>query len=197
MATSTVTAPTLTYTPSPLVKYIALIALFAGAVALTYFMHVFPTWVGWASVGSFIPSVLYFAAHDLEGSKIPNGVPAPTTFIVVTVGTALVGAVGAWVVNDAALTLSAVLTWLVVVLGAIFHAVNEDQGANAPLTAEAWATAGLGIGIGLIGFFLANPTAGVSAWVATAFTVVPMYVHISTDGSSVSASPVTPAPTPA
>lgn len=188
---------TVTYTPSPIVKYLALSVLLVAAVALTYVQHVFPSWAGLTVISAYIPTVFYFAAHDLESNKPPNGLPSWTTLVVVSVASAVYGAVGAFVLMNGTITLMAVLAWALVVLTAIFHSIAEDQGASAPVNAEAWATAGLGIGIGLIAFFLANPTAGLSTWIATGVVIVGQYVHIQTDGNSISASPVTPPPTPA
>ena len=191
------TPPTLTYTPSPLVKYIGLVALLAFGVGGTYLAHLFPDWVGLTTISAFIPTVFFFAAHDLESdTSPPNGMPSWVTFAVVTVATAVYGAVGTFVLVNYTITLVAFLSWLIVVLGAIFHAISEDQGASAKPNTEAWATAFLGIAIGLISYLLANPTAGISAWITTLVAVVPMYIHIQTDGSSVTVSPVTPAPTP-
>lgn len=155
-------APSVTYTPSPLVKYYGLIALLAFGVGGTYLAHLFPDWVGLTTISAFVPTVFFFAAHDLESDSIPpNGLPSWTTFAVVTVTTAVYGAVGTFVLVNYTITLVAFLSWLIVVLGAIFHAIAEDQGASADPNAEAWATAALGIAIGLISYAANNPTAGI------------------------------------
>lgn len=187
---------------SPQTKFVGLTAVMLALVALSYLMKVFPDWVGSASIGSFIPTALYFVAHGLDedsrqkGQSPKNGMPAWSTFIVVTVGSALVGAVGYFVLSNGTLEVSAALTWLIVVLGAVFHSIAEDKGSSVPETTEAWATAILGIAIGLLGFYSSNPTAGASAWIATLTMVVPQYIHITSDGSSVTVAPVTNPPPP-
>jgi hypothetical protein len=189
---------TLTYTPSVLVKYIGLTAALVVLGVLTYLINIFPNSAFLVGIAAYIPSASLFVAHDLEGSKTPNGIPNWTTFLVVTIVSGLEGAVGAFVLHNGSISLSAGLVWGIAVLTLIFHTVAEDQGANAPLTVEAWITAGIGIAVGFLGFFYSNPNAGIAAWISTAFVLIPEYLHITTDGSSISVTPVPnpPAPTP-
>jgi len=181
--------PTLTYTPSVLVKYVGLTAALVVLGVLTYLVHVFPNDAFLVGIASYIPSASYFVAHDLYDSKTPNGLPGWASFITVTVVSSVEGAVGLFVLHNGSLTLGAGLVWGIAVMGSVFHALAEDQGANVPDYIENWITAGLGIAIGFAGFFYANPNAGIAAWVSTAFIVIPQYIHVSTDGSSVSVSP--------
>jgi len=191
MASSTVT-----FTPSPLVKYIVLTFALIATVVLSYVAHVFPDWTALAGIVAYIPTVIYYIAHDLEATGTPDGVPYWTTFIVVNVAAGIEGAIGQFVLSNGTITLTAAIVWALAVLNYLFHVFNEDQGANAPKNAENWVTAALGIGIGLLSFYYANPTAGITAFLVTTYTVVTQYVHVSTDGNTISATPVTPAPAP-
>lgn len=198
MAAATGTAtPSITFTPSPLVKYLGLTALLIFAVAATYLGHIFPDNVGLLAISAYIPTVFYFAAQDLESdTQVPNGLPNWVTFTVVTVATAIYGAIGTFVLVNYTITLAAFLAWIIVVLMAVFQAIENDKGASANLTYEQWALAGIGITIGLAGYYLANPMAGISAWITTVFAVVAQYIYFNTDGSNIVVGPVTSPPTP-
>ena len=192
MATSTAT-----YTPSPLVKYIGLTVLLIAAVVLTYVSKIFPDTVGLTAIVAYVPSVIYYVSHDLESAGTPNGIPSYTTFAVIVVATGLEGAIGQFVLQNGTVTLAAGLVFAIALLNLIFHTIAEDQGANAPAQAENWATGAIGVAIGLLAFYYGNPSAGITAWIATVVTVVGQYFHVTTDGSSISVTPVNPSPTPA
>jgi hypothetical protein len=185
---------TASYTPSPLAKYLIGIFLLVGSAVLTYVVHFLPTLFGDLSIQSAIVALAYYGAHDLETGP-PNGLPSWTTFAIVTVVAAVTGAVG-FAPGMGAWTTGAVLVWFVAVLKLIYHAISEDAGASANPNAEAWALSLTGIGIGVLAYFAANPTAGLLVATTTVIQVIMLYVHVSTDGSTVTATP-TPPPVPA
>ncbi|MDE1821265.1 MAG: hypothetical protein KGJ23_08665 [Euryarchaeota archaeon] len=178
-----------TYTPSPLVKYFALVVFLIGDVVLSYVLKAFPNILGMSVAGSTFVAIFAFVAHDLETAKTPNGLPTYLTFIVITVAAAAFGAL-AYFDHSTFLEVSALVTWLIVLLGAVFHALKEDAGVNVPANEEVWAVSFLGIAVSLLMWYQSNSQAGVAGLIATAVYVVPLYLHVGSDGS------VTPVPNP-
>lgn len=192
MAGSTPASPP-TYTPSPLVKYLALVVFLVGDVVLSYVLKIFPNALGMSITGSTLVAIFAFVAHDLEGDKVPNGLPKWTTFVVITVASAVFGAL-AYFDKSTLLEVSALVTWVIFILGAVFHALKEDAGVNLPANDEVWATAFLGIALSLLMWYVSSPDAGLGGLVATLVYVVPLFLHIGSDGS-ISPVPNPPDPT--
>jgi hypothetical protein len=167
---------------SPTLKYIALIFLLFGSVVLALVNKVIPLDVLYPGIGSILVALFGFLAHDLSEAHTPNGWPSWTTYLVVTIASAIYGGVGLFT-KQTFMESGATVTWLIVVFGFIFHQLAEDQGVKMPANAEAWATAFLGIFLSALIWWSSNQTAGVNAFVAALAVIVPTYIHSNGDGS--------------
>jgi hypothetical protein len=186
MAASGSAGPGATLTLSPIAQYVALLVLFVGSVVASYVLKIFPNAIGNLGAGLSIVGIFTYAAHGLEQEGSPSGFPPYLGFIVVTVGTAAMGAIGSFT-GDSLLTVGAFLTWLIVVLTLLYHAIAQDAGANLPQNAELWFLSIVGVSLSLGTWYLAGATDGFAGLVATFVAAVPMYFHLA--GGSITPTP--------
>ncbi len=187
--------PTASLTLSGPEKYYVLIGLLAGIILLGYVNKVLPLDTVYAGIGSVIVAGFAFFSHDLEDAHSPANLPSWTTFLVITIASGAYYGIGSFEA-DGMMKVGAIVTWLIVFLGYVFHTLNEDAGVNMPQNAELWAASILGIVLALLVWYESNATAGVAAFIATLTYVVPLYVHIGFDNGTISVTPVTNPPDP-
>ncbi len=185
--TVTTTAPS-TFTLPAWATYIALTVLLLFGVVGSYAMKLFPATVGDLTGGVSLVALVSFAAHDLENEGAPTGFPRWTTFLVVTIASGAMAAVGSFT-GQTLVTVGGFLTWALLLLGFAYHAVAQDAGANVSQNAEVWFLSVVGVAMSLMIWYLAGATDGVAGLVATLVAVVPTWFHIT-------AGSITPTPQP-
>lgn len=174
-------------------KYFALIIILVGITLLGYINKMFPLDQLYAGLGSGIVVAFAFISHDLEDAHSPKGVPSWATFLVITFTSAAWGGI-AYFSASPIMETSAIVTWLIVVLGYIFHILSEDKGVDFPANAEVWMTSILGVILAALVWYQSNPTAGVSALITVLVLVVPQYLHVNFHTGTV--TPVVDPPNP-
>jgi len=177
---------------TPLVKYILLLTAFVGSIFGAYVLNVIPDVVGFAGAGTSIAALFAFAVADLE-SMPDSPVPTGVTFVVITVGAAVYGAVGAYT-NQTFAVWTAFLAWVLLVLEYIFTTFQAQLSTYVPSAYDSMAVSGVGLVVALVQYLAANPGASVAALVVTG--VVYFASHLNNNGAATAAPPSAPASTP-
>jgi hypothetical protein len=176
----------------PWATYLGLIVLLVASVIASYVLKIFPDALGNLGTAASVVGLFTFAAHDLEGENIPTGLPQYTTFVVLTLSTGAMAVIGSFT-SQTLLEVGAFVTWVVLFLGFIWHAVANDAGANFSITQEAWVTAAIGVALSLLVWYESGAMNGVAGLVAVAVATIPMYFHLG----SQSVTPIPPSQQPA
>jgi hypothetical protein len=172
-------------------NYLALAILLVGSVVASYWLKIFPTAFGQIGGGASIVAIFTFAAHDFEDEGLPSGFPRWTSFVVVSIASVGMGAIGAFT-GTTLLTIGAFATWLTLALGLLYHILANDGGSTFSLNAETWACAFIGAAVTLGVWFIDNPTAGLAAAIGAAIPILGTYFHVA--GGTVTPAPNPPAP---
>jgi hypothetical protein len=149
-----------------------------GDVVLAYVAKILPQSYGVSGLAAIAIAFFGTVAHDFTTAHTPNGVPTWVTYVIITIASALAGAIG-FFTSDTTLTVSAFVAWFIIVLSAIANDVTEDAGANLPTYAETVIVTVIGLTITVLTWFASNPTATVAALVATVIAVLSSYFHVS------------------
>jgi hypothetical protein len=172
--------------------YMFLAATLIGSVVAAYVLNIFPDAFGQLGAGISIVSIFTFLATRFESTAVPSGIPRWVSFVVVTIASVGMGAIGAFT-SASLLEVGAFVTWLTLVGGLLYKAIADDAGVTFSVNAETWATAIIGFFTSLGVYYLDNPTAGLAGFVTAAVATAGMYFTVA--GNTITPTPVPP-PTP-
>lgn len=178
-----------TITLPAIAVYVILAVLLVGSVVAAYVLNIFPDAFGQLGAGVSIVSIFVFLTTRFESTATPNGVPRWVSFVVLTVSSVGMGAVGSFT-HATLLTVGAFVTFLTLVGGLLYKAIADDGGANFSLQDETWATAIIGFLTSIGVYFLDNPTAGYAGFLVAAVATAGMYFTVA--GNSITPTPVPP-----
>lgn len=171
--------------------YFVYLVLLVGDVLAAFTFKLLPTSYGVAGISAIAISFFSTVADEFTVQKTPNGLPNWFTWLVVTIAAAVMGLVGQFT-GDTILTVTSLLAWIILVLGAVGQDIANDAGANVPTYIETYIQAIVGGAITVLTFVVQNPTAQVGAILATIIGVV-VSIYETTIAAG-TAPPVAPGP---
>lgn len=149
---------------------------FVGDIALAFVAKILPSSFGLAGLATLSLAALGTIADDFTEQKVPGGLPYWLTYIVLTLGMATIATVGQFT-GQTLLTEASILSWIILVLGAIGTDLAQDAGANAPAYVESLIQAGIGGLVTFLTFLANNPMATVGAIIATGIAVIVSFLE--------------------
>ncbi len=188
MATST-TTKTVSVTLSGAATYALLLVALVGSVILAYILKVFPDALGNVGIATSLTGIIAYLTHDLTTAHEPKGWPTWVTFAVVSVVTALYGALGSFT-GQTLLTYGAALTWIVAFVSYLSTYVQENGSKGLTPVQATWLTAILGTVLTVLTYVTGHPDAGVATILVTAILAGAQWFHLH-EGTVVIAPPTT------
>lgn len=151
--------------------YFVYLVLFIGDTVAAFVFKVLPASYGTAGISTIAIAFFGTLADEYTIQKVPNGLPNWFTWLIITVVAAAIGLIGQFSA-DTLLTVTSLLAWVILVLGAVGQDIANDAGANVPVYIETYIQAAIGGAITVLTFVVNNPTAQVGAIVATIIGVL-------------------------
>lgn len=164
-------AKKLSITLSSTELYFVYLVLLVGDVIAAFVFKLLPAAYGTAGISAIAISFFGTVADEFTVQKTPNGLPNWFTWLIITVVSAVMGLVGQFTA-DTVLTYTAVLAWVILVLGAVGQDIANDAGANVPQYIETYIVAIVGGAVTVLTYVVNNPAASIGAIVATIIGVV-------------------------
>ena len=166
------------------ITYVTTIAAIALTLFGAYVVHVIPQFLGLVGVTSGILGLLAFLIQDLMAEKIPTGWPVYTTFIVVSIVGALEAVIGE-ATSTTFVTIAAFVAWLLFIVQAVITYLNNDQGANIPISTEVQVVTLLGFLVTILTSISTSGSLATASISAASFTAGLTVTGIASLGSYV------------